>query len=334
MKTQFTLKPFKLVDPAGPSIVTAGGSNGSFLVSLAGGEVQRIFPSQNCETEKIRVGSRESVVGVYVSVFHAVLATSGADTFYLPLTSTTAIALPRLKASVVTCLAWGEESDESTAKFFVGCQNGKVFSVIIEAKKEKFVSLLCEFPERLVDILVVGSACYLSTSNSLFKVGLGGGSPVLICESPVASLSNKLVAEDSSQIHWLTAVGIVTVAADLSHTVLAHSTILSVRAPVCKPEGEVHVFTPKSLVVTEFHFVVLYEEGKLAVVSKIAGGAAVSVLATAQFGSKLSLLCEGRNSVYVYSDKRVFQMVRFAECILHKYFRPLPTNPPTLGCTI
>lgn len=304
MKTQFGLKPFKTFDSPVAHVAV---SSRTFYTAHANGEVVRMF--SNSESEKIKftlaAGAMSSFMApsavkvevsrIYASPFHVLFSTTGMDTFYLALDSTTAIPITKMHGNVVTCLSWIDEHriGESNFELIAGCQNGKVFKIVFEAKKEKSAYIVADFSNsRIVDIVSISqNSFYVSTSTCLFQV-TSGSSPMLVCECPVPSLNNKLRMQEN--IYWINPVGIVQIIDAQIANVTTHSVIT--------PGANV---LPLDFVTTPFSHIVLYEGGKVCVVSKIAPG---PFIATVSHSQALGFLSDNADS-YLYSAQRMYQVM-------------------------
>ena len=323
MKTQFALKPTVGLGLNDDSLGKLDVSNSTFYI-YKNNETYRIFDSgESAErikfTNSPRLGISAlvspptvtvEVSNVYASSFCAIFTTTGAETYSLLLDSLIAVPVTGLHGNVVTCVVW-KNVGESNFEFICGCQNGKVFSVVFENKREKSCRLIAEFSgTRIVAIAINQGFVYVSTPTCLYSVS---SQSTLLSESPTSLLTNSFSTDHpDGNIFWLNSVGIVAIHdSTWASLIVPHSLVqqISPSSIISKPIKEVEnrILKPIYFKTSNFHFIIVYEGGKICLVSKIAPGPAISTINN----SKIIGLVQdsGTRTMYAYSQKRVFEIV-------------------------
>ncbi|CAM6102948.1 unnamed protein product [Calypogeia fissa] len=219
----------------------------------------------------------------------SVCSTAGAENYYMHAKWKKPRALSKLKGLVINAVAWNRQliSDGTTAAVIVGTTTGQLFELLVEEKdkREKYVNKLFELTERLepfvgVQMETVGAGpsvrhLVMAATPSRLYVFVGNGSLELVFQEysdQVARFTELPGEVPNSELHffgkqrrmeqfaWLAGPGIyhghVNMASSNSEdNHLDQKSLLK----YSKISGESSSAKPCALVLTEFHFLVLYE---------------------------------------------------------------------------
>merc|ERR1719375_157341 len=109
-------------------------ANGSLLLGFAGGELVRWYPIED-EASAVDMGRQRAEIGRVLQEpkgFHALVSTTGGDSWYLTINSSQARLLPKLKGHIIEAVVWDEHStDASTGDVLVGTMAGQILHVVI-----------------------------------------------------------------------------------------------------------------------------------------------------------------------------------------------------------
>lgn len=227
-------------------LLSVAAANSSLLVGCHGGEVIRWFPAEE-ETAAIDFG-RENCVDISRVLlepkgFHALISSTGGDSWYINYQNNQAKSLPKLKGHLIEAVSWDPYStDTSTKDLVLATRGGHLLHVVIEGKEKQVRTIfvfdskgpLCgvyrervstqEGAERLALFVATGSCLYAFIGNSLETIfqryqGEGAAAKALVYEVPLATPHGELHVDDhtcnpaTKVLFWLTGVGVL--AADI-----------------------------------------------------------------------------------------------------------------------